>query len=296
MPRAKTRTVDVAAEAAPALVPELPIAREAKVAGELKIAYEPKVTSEPKIVPEPKSVEPVDMAAETVHLERIAVPFNNGAENLILEIPHDYSKIEFSKLTETGLAKETRTIGVGNFVYLGPGSDIARMRIENKGNDNTIIVGRNANLKGFISIRGSNQFIVIGSYTTFNNVTIICKYGGNVFIGKDCMFSSGIEVRTSDSHAIVDTDKLEKVNHSASVYIGDHVWVGKNAVMQKGALVGDDSVIGMSSFVNGVHSEPNTILAGAPAKVVRRSRTWSRNELVDPKSPELYAWKALPLL
>jgi acetyltransferase-like isoleucine patch superfamily enzyme len=57
--------------------------------------------------------------------------------------------------------------------------------------------------------------------------------------------------------------------------VGDHVWIGLNAVLLKGAIVGRDAVIGMNSIV--IHEVPERSLAvGSPARVIRQGITWSK--------------------
>ena len=51
--------------------------------------------------------------------------------------------------------------------------------------------------------------------------------------------------------------------------IGNDVWIGQNAVILPGVHIGDGAIIGANSIV-GSDVEPYTIVAGNPAKVVRK--------------------------
>ena len=51
--------------------------------------------------------------------------------------------------------------------------------------------------------------------------------------------------------------------------IGNDVWIGQNAVILPGVHIGDGAIIGANSVV-GSDVEPYTIVAGNPAKVVRK--------------------------
>jgi len=51
--------------------------------------------------------------------------------------------------------------------------------------------------------------------------------------------------------------------------IGNDVWIGQNAVILPGVHIGDGAIIGANSVV-GRNVEPYTIVAGNPAKLLRK--------------------------
>jgi virginiamycin A acetyltransferase len=51
--------------------------------------------------------------------------------------------------------------------------------------------------------------------------------------------------------------------------IGNDVWIGQNAVILPGVNIGDGAIIGANSVV-GSNISPYTIVAGNPAKVIRK--------------------------
>jgi len=51
--------------------------------------------------------------------------------------------------------------------------------------------------------------------------------------------------------------------------IGNDVWIGQNAVILPGVHIGDGAIIGANSVV-GRNVEPYTIVAGNPAKALRK--------------------------
>jgi acetyltransferase-like isoleucine patch superfamily enzyme len=105
------------------------------------------------------------------------------------------------------------------------------------------------------------------------------------------MFSRKIEVRTTDAHSVVDRQTRRRLNPASSVTIGDHVWVGLGAVINKGSSVPADSVVGAMSFVNRSFEEEGVILAGIPAKVIRTGITWNRGRNARYTQEELDFWK-----
>jgi len=55
---------------------------------------------------------------------------------------------------------------------------------------------------------------------------------------------------------------------TAPVKIGDNVWIGMNAVILKGVTIGENSVVAAGAVVT-KSVEPNAIVAGNPAQVVK---------------------------
>ncbi len=106
-----------------------------------------------------------------------------------------------------------------------------------------------------------------------------------IIIGKDCMFSFGITLWPSDGHSIFN-NKGELINFpQKKLTIGNHVWIGHGALILKNSAIPDGSIIGARSLVNKAFSEKNTIIAGTPAKIVKRDILWNR------KYPSYYAQK-----
>src|SRR5690606_7167657 len=104
--------------------------------------------------------------------------------------------------------------------------------------------------------------------------------GCDVLIGSHCMLSREIEIRTSDSHSVLDRRNLKRLNMPASVTIGDHVWLGLRCIISKGATIPDDTIVGAGAFVNKPFDEPGIVLAGTPAQIVKRNITWQRRRKI----------------
>jgi acetyltransferase-like isoleucine patch superfamily enzyme len=166
------------------------------------------------------------------------------------------------------------TTGTGNVVEIGKGARF-QGRIKFMGDDNKVLIGKNCFFNGRITLRGSGQTVVFGDQSAAQGVYILCAENCDVHIGKWCMFSREIEIRTSDGHSVIDRETGERVNSAASIEIGDHVWVGMRAIVNKGTVVPSDTIVAAMSFVNGRFEEQGVILAGGPARVVKRGVTWS---------------------
>lgn len=83
-----------------------------------------------------------------------------------------------------------------------------------------------------------------------------------------------VNVRDSDGHTIILND-VEQVSLK-SVEIGKDVWIAANVDILKGVTIGDANVIGYRSCVTKSVNEEHCIIAGYPAKVVRREIDWKR--------------------
>lgn len=89
-----------------------------------------------------------------------------------------------------------------------------------------------------------------------------------------CCSSQDIVVRTSDMHSIIDIETGSVINPPKDVVFGDRVWIGQGCIIDKGARIGSDTVIGARSLVTG-EIPPNVVAYGAPAEVRRRGIRWS---------------------
>ena len=93
------------------------------------------------------------------------------------------------------------------------------------------------------------------------------------------MFSSDISIWASDTHQIIDKTTHKVMNATKKgVVIGNHVWCGTRCTILKGTNVQDNSIIGAASVVSGSF-EPNVIIAGNPAKQLKRGVSWKREAL-----------------
>lgn len=104
------------------------------------------------------------------------------------------------------------------------------------------------------------------------------KIGKNVFInhGLTCMARGGIEIE--DGVMIGPNASLLTANHELDnhmvllcgrVHIKKNVWIGANAMILPGVTVGENAVVAGGAVVT-KDVEPNTVVGGNPAKVLKR--------------------------
>lgn len=181
--------------------------------------------------------------------------------------------------------------GTGNHLSIGKQTKFSGT-IEVVGNNNSIMIGDNCHFRGKIVVKGNGQTIRFGNNSTTVDVYILCQENCDVTIGEWCMLSREIEIRTTDAHSVVDRATGRRINAAKSVVIGDHVWIGVGAIVNKGAVVPSDSIVGAMAFVNRRFEEQGIVIAGAPAGIVKRGITWNRSRRAKFTSAELDHWKS----
>ena len=125
-----------------------------------------------------------------------------------------------------------------------------------------------------------NAVFYMGKGTTVKSNHLLSAIVGsntNCFIGDDSMLSEQILIRTVDAHNILDYNTLNIVNPSASVMIGDHVWIALDVSIYKGSTIGSGAIIGANSrcFGGKAYASNNTY-GGYPAKILNSDVVWER--------------------
>ena len=155
-------------------------------------------------------------------------------------------------------------------------------RIWLRKNDTCIIKDSQYPIRGLkIGSLSEESKIYIGQNFSCAEAKIDIKERKTVEIGDDCMFSTGINILTSDMHAIFNESGV-CINPGDGVTIGNHVWVGKNAMILKGVCIPENSIVGASAVVTKPFYEPGSVIVGNPAKAVKVGFNWDR------KSPETF--------
>lgn len=169
--------------------------------------------------------------------------------------------------------------GSDNLIEFGEGCRLSRCKIQVFGNGNRIKIEQDCVCRDMDIWLSDGGTIEIGHNTHFvGKIHIACTEGKAVKIGERCLFSNDIVIRTGDSHSILD-NKGQRINPAADVSIDNHVWIGQQVVMLKGANIGKESVIGANSLVAGKKFGNQVVLAGNPAKVIKENVMWHHNLL-----------------
>ena len=117
--------------------------------------------------------------------------------------------------------------------------------------------------------------LTIGARTTINQARFIID-NAEVEIGEDCLFSDQITVQSSDQHGLIDLKTLQLTNTEArKITLGEHVWVGRHAMIMPGVTLGAGCVVGAGAIVTDSFG-PCCYVVGVPARVVRQGASWTR--------------------
>jgi acetyltransferase-like isoleucine patch superfamily enzyme len=95
------------------------------------------------------------------------------------------------------------------------------------------------------------------------------------------MFAYDIDLRTGDSHSIIDLTTKQRINYAQSIRIGDHVWVAPHCSILKGVEVRKNCVLATRTVLTKTCDREGVILGGSPAKNLKENITWDRRRLVE---------------
>jgi acetyltransferase-like isoleucine patch superfamily enzyme len=141
--------------------------------------------------------------------------------------------------------------------------------------------------------------IVVGRYSVLGECRISAR--NSVVIGDRVLTSWNVFIQDNDPHPLCPTLRAQQVRNicnqffprftkgenetdveeidwthiTAPVEIGDDVWIGAGATVLKGARIGRGSIVGCGSVVTAGNYEDGSVLAGNPARVIRRLKILS---------------------
>lgn len=179
-----------------------------------------------------------------------------------------------------------RFFAQGGEVYVDASNQV-RGLIRIHADDCTTVIGGDTKQPSPFNIThwSRGTVVYIGRGTTSNGAHIVAMgEGAHILIGEDCMFSTGIWVKSSDMHAIVDlaTDKvLNRNNNAGDIEIGRHVWIGQDVLITQGVKIGSSAILGAKALVRRDVPE-KTMWAGVPAHQIRENVTWLRAHVMVP--------------
>lgn len=165
----------------------------------------------------------------------------------------------------------------GGGISVGKDTSLRNCKFIFWGKNNIIKIGRNCRLNDTTFwFEDDNNEIIIGDDVTIGGAVQLAACESTcIKIGNDCMFSHDIYIRTTDSHPIYN-ENGKRINSAASILISNHVWIGMQSILLKGASIPTGAIIAARSLVNKVFNTENAIYAGHPAKLVKEGMRWER--------------------
>lgn len=179
--------------------------------------------------------------------------------------------------------------GSGNVIRIEGTRNPQKLHLTICGHNNRITIGARSLMQSLRIEIGSPRWpcsrarLRIGKgFSIGSQGRLILANSGNVIeIGENCMFSSGITMRGGEyPHLMFDKETGEYLDVSDGIFIGDHVWIGEGAFISKAVTIPSECIVGAKSVVTKRFDEENCVIAGNPARIVKRGVQWVAHELV----------------
>lgn len=208
---------------------------------------------------------------------------NKKNKNLSINFLSGYNNFVFIENDVNCIGKSNINIfGCNNFIYIGKNQKIIEnCKIEIWGNNNQVLIKKNSHCikNTYIAMPNNykNRKIIIGQNSMFMGTNIFCEEdNGFINIGKNLTCSTNTTIHNSDGHVIYDDNNKILNRGSKGVIIGSNVWLGRSSSILKNTNVPNGSIVAYGAIVTKQFNENNIILAGIPAKIIRRNIHYTR--------------------
>lgn len=108
----------------------------------------------------------------------------------------------------------------------------------------------------YFDVDDLDNFQQVGNYFQCEN--------GAIFLGYGTRIAPGVGIITQNHDAL----HPDRFVPAKSVVIGDHCWIGMNAIILPGVVLGDYTVVGAGAIVTKSFTEGYCTIVGNPAKKV----------------------------
>jgi len=169
------------------------------------------------------------------------------------------AKVDIARSAELDIAGRLRLGSLGHVGRYSPSH--ARFDPGSR----TTVRGQFSVYSGFSLLVGAGAELELGSGFFNHGARIVC--GARISIGDKCWFGPEVMLRDDDEHAIAGGTR------TAPIVIGNNIWVGARAIILKGVTIGDGAIVAAGAVV-AKDVPPRTLVAGVPARVVRKEVSW----------------------
>lgn len=177
-------------------------------------------------------------------------------------------------LVRKDVAKHCILMGTGHGFRIS-----SRVRLQAGSTSEDVILHEHVDMFGEI-VSMNHGKVIMHEWSKIGPRSVITAVN-RVEIGKDTAIATGVTIIDNNTHPLNPADRrymrhtphhsLERQNKfsaNAPIVIGENVWIGSNARIQKGVTIGDNAIIAANSVVT-KDVPANAIAAGNPAKIVK---------------------------
>lgn len=191
---------------------------------------------------------------------------------------HSYTSGKNNRIINQGGVKVGSRIQIAgncNKLILEKGSMLLNSLVKISGNNNEVVLRANSYVSGaelWVENDGCLLEIGEGTFVGHHSHLACTEDGSRLIVGDDGMISSYVQIRTGDSHSIVDMEG-NRINYAQSVFIGNHCWLGEGSKVLKGVTLEGDDIVSTGAIVTKSFGK-NVLLGGVPAKVLKENINW----------------------
>lgn len=147
-----------------------------------------------------------------------------------------------------------------------PDVELRKTKIRANG---SVFIGSGCRIGRYCQISPDGGNIYIDENTSINSFSVLSGLGG-ITIGKYVAIAPRCSIIASNHVFNDSTLPIKKQGLSSKgIVIEDDVWLGIGAIILDGVTIGKGSIVGAGSVVT-KNVDPNTIVAGVPARVIKR--------------------------
>ena len=142
--------------------------------------------------------------------------------------------------------------------------------VSNKG---VLMLGDNffANTQNVFLVTAAGVLKVGNNFFANGPTEINCKKA--LTFGDDVLLSVHVIFLDTDYHPIFDSSG-QRINYDREIIIGNKVWIGCNATVLKGSVIGNNIIVGAGAIVSGKLLSDHSIYGGNPIRILKSGVTW----------------------
>ena len=111
---------------------------------------------------------------------------------------------------------------------------------------------------------GDGSIFVAGTAILLHDIGPI-NFKAHIYVGRGSYIAPNVGIITAN-HDLYDLDKHQE---GRDVVIGDGCWIGMNAIILPGVVLGEHTVVAAGAVVTKSFSRGHVVLGGNPAKVLK---------------------------